>query len=384
MSFFHGVETITLSGDVTSVNTVKTAVIGLIGTASAGPVNTLTLCASAVDDAQFGSSGTIPKALSAIRSQGSALVLVVSIGTGTPTPPAADFAGAVDATTNARSGVLVFDLAYTTYGFRPKIFIAPGFSSVAGVQAALIAAATKHRGCAYLDSPTGITVPQAIASRGAAGVWNISEYRAKLLFPGVLDADGNVDNMSAYAAGLRAYIDLNENYWSSSSNHQILGITGMETPITFAYNDASSEASLLNAAGIVTIANAFGSGFMEWGNRNSAFPVNSDPNTFEVMQRLADITAESIELAVAPYVDRPINQAFVDFILQSVNDYFATLISRGALMKGSKCYFETSRNPAAQLAAGQICFTKVFMGAVPSEGIIFYDKIDTSLLTSLT
>jgi len=202
MSFFHGVETILLPGDISSVNNVKTAVIGLIGTAASGDVNKMKLCLSDVDDEQFGTTGTIPKALKAIRKQGSATVLVVSVGTETPAPDAAAFVGTL--TNGVRTGLKQFELAFATFGFKPKIFIAPGFSSVSGVQDGLIAAATLHKGITYLDSATGLTVAAAITSRGVAGIWNVSEPRAKLLYPGVKDADGNVDNYSAYAAGLRA------------------------------------------------------------------------------------------------------------------------------------------------------------------------------------
>jgi uncharacterized protein len=387
MSFFHGVESIVLPGDVSSVNTVKTAVIGLIGCATtptgSDTVNKLKLCLSDVDDAQYGIAGSIPEALVAIRSQGAATVLVVNLGTGTPAPDAAAFIGTVNAETGARTGLKVFDLAFSTLGFRPKIIIAPGYSSATGIAAALVACAETHRGCAYLDSPTGQIVSAAIASRGAGNPWNLSTTRAKLLYPGVKNALGVVKPMSAYSAGLRAKIDREENFWTSSSNHDIKGITGLETPITFAINDINSEANTLNAAGIVTIANTYGTGYREWGNRNASFPVKSDPLTFESVQRLDDITSESIELAMFPFLDRPINQALIDSILNTVNGYFNTLISQGALIEGSKCYFESSKNSAVEIAAGHLTFTKVFIGAIPGERITFYSKIDVNLLNNL-
>lgn len=383
MSFFHGVETINLPGDVTTVNNVKSAVIGIIGTAAEGDVNSLKLCLSDVDDAQFGDSGSIPDALKIIRSIGSATVLVVSLGTGTPTPTASDFEGSVNGTTGARTGLKVFDLAFSTFGFRPKIIIAPGFSSATGVAAKLIACAETHRGCAYLDSPAGQTVAAAITSRGTSGAWNLSTKRAKLLFPGVKDADGNVKPFSAFAAGLRAKIDKEENFWTSSSNHVLPGVSGLETPITFAINDINSEANTLNAAGITTVANSYGTGFREWGNRNAGFPTATDPSTFEAVQRLDDITSESIELAMFPYADKPINQALIDQILNTVNGYFNTLISQGALIEGSKCYFEASKNSVTEIANGHLTFTKVFIGAIPGERITFYSKIDINLLKNL-
>lgn len=81
--FLHGIEHINVTSDTVPVNDIVTAVIGLVGTADKGDTNVLTLCKSAVDDAAFGTKGTIPEALKAIRMQdstaGSALVFVVKV-----------------------------------------------------------------------------------------------------------------------------------------------------------------------------------------------------------------------------------------------------------------------------------------------------------------
>ena len=54
MSFFHGVETFNEATGTTPVNQVDTAVIGLVGIFPKGAVNTLKLCNSIQDTAQFG------------------------------------------------------------------------------------------------------------------------------------------------------------------------------------------------------------------------------------------------------------------------------------------------------------------------------------------
>ena len=81
--FLHGIEHINVTSDTVPVNDIVTAVIGLVGTADKGDTNVLTLCKSAADDAAFGTKGTIPEALKAIRMQdstaGSALVFVVKV-----------------------------------------------------------------------------------------------------------------------------------------------------------------------------------------------------------------------------------------------------------------------------------------------------------------
>ena len=79
--FLHGVEIVEVDDGPRPVRTVRSAVIGLVGTAEQGPVNTPTLVAgSRAEGARlFGASGgTIPDALEAIFDQVGALVVVVN------------------------------------------------------------------------------------------------------------------------------------------------------------------------------------------------------------------------------------------------------------------------------------------------------------------
>lgn len=382
--FLHGVETIQVKASNGTLTTVKTSVIGLIGTAATGDTNKLLLCTSETDDAQFGLTGSIPEALKIIRQQyRAAIVFVISIGTGTPTPVAADFEGEIDAVTGAKTGLFLFEDCFSTYGFLPKIIIAPRYSATAGIATALLASALTFRAATYLDSPAAMTIATALTSRGTSGLWNFSNNRAKLLFPGVIDQAGVTIPFSPFAAGLRAMVDNTEGFWYSSSNHEVKGIQGLETLITSAINDPNSDSNKLNAAGITTIFNTYGSGFREWGNRNAAFPTATDPRTFEAMQRLDDITSESIELAMLPFLDKPMNQAQIDLVSQTVNDYFNSLISKGALLPGSKCYFDKTKNTVEEMEHGHFVWTKEFCGAIPGERFTFYSIINTNLLQNL-
>ena len=387
MSFLHGVETITTPSAVI-VNDIKTAVIGLIGTAATGDVDTLYLCTTEDDDAVFGSSGSIPEALKAIRKQGAATVFVVSVGTGTPEPVAADFEGAVDPTTGARTGLRVFDLCFNLYGFTPKIFIAPRFSIDADIMGHLITTATKFRGHAYIDAPVGITPAAAIALRATGQQWATVSPRAMLFYPMLIDSTTDTATpFSAYAAGVRAQVDntpetVGGGFWVSSSNHEIKGITGLETDISASINDVTAETNALNAQGITTVFNTFGTGFRLWGNRSAAYPTAiSDPTNFECVQRAKDIIDESIELAMLPYIDKPIIQAYIDAVRNTVNTYFNSLIARGAALEGSKCIYEPSKNSSEELAKGHVVFTNIYMTPTPGERITFDTTIDTSLLT---
>ncbi len=81
-NYLHGVETIEVENGARPVKTVKSAVIGLIGTAPMGDVNTLVQCLSEKDAAAFGSQFTgftIPQALDAIYDHGAGTVLVINV-----------------------------------------------------------------------------------------------------------------------------------------------------------------------------------------------------------------------------------------------------------------------------------------------------------------
>nr|WP_236966772.1 phage tail sheath subtilisin-like domain-containing protein [Mannheimia haemolytica] len=68
-----------------------------------------------------------------------------------------------------------------------------------------------------------------------------------------------------HAAGLRMLIDVEKGYWFSTSNKELKGVIGLEIPLTARVDDKQSETNLLNAVGITTIFNSFGTGFRLWG-----------------------------------------------------------------------------------------------------------------------
>ncbi|ECP3934126.1 phage tail sheath subtilisin-like domain-containing protein [Salmonella enterica] len=81
-NWFHGANTRETLGGPRPVKQVKSAVIGLIGTAPAGPVNTHVLIDSETAAAQYGSElpgFTIPQALRAIADHGVMSVVVINV-----------------------------------------------------------------------------------------------------------------------------------------------------------------------------------------------------------------------------------------------------------------------------------------------------------------
>lgn len=293
-------------------------------------------------------------------------------------------------TAGVRTGSKCLELVFNTFGFTPKILIAPVYIELVSVATEFIALAEKYRAIALIDAPVTTTVSQAIAGRGPASTINFKtdSYRAYLLCPHLkvydADSDSNVNApYSQFMAGVIANTDLNEGYWVSPSNHAIQGIVGTEYIVTASVNDASTEANLLNEKGITTTFTGYGTGTRTWGNRSAAFPTNTDPKNFIPIRRISDIVHESLEQAMLPFIDRPINQATIDAIRDTANGFFRTLIGRGAVLSGSKCVYNPADNPAEELAAGHVTFDLVFMGPTPAERITFKSYLDINLLTQI-
>ncbi len=300
----------------------------------------------------------------------------------------ADIIGAVDIA-GQRSGLKAFADSYNLFGFFPKLFIAPGFSTLNSVSVELIAAAEQMGGVAYIDAPIGTTVQQVIAGRGPAGVinFNTSSDRVRLCYPHVKVYDAATDGerlepLSIRAAGLRAKVDLDDGYWWSSSNRELVGVIGLERPLTARVDDPSSEVNLLNEVGITTVFNSFGTGLRLWGNRTAAWPTVTHMRNFENVRRTKDIIDESIRYSSLQFVDMPITQALIDSITESVNLFGRKLTGDGALL-GFECWYDPARNPQTELELGHLLFNYKLTVPLPFERGTFETEITGEYLANL-
>lgn len=476
-SFLHGVETIEIDRGPRPIRGVRTAVVGLVGTApiftvdgEMATVNEPVLILSDRDARRrFGpqmEGYTIPQALDAIFDQGSGIAIVVNvfdpevhrssqaatektfdaddeialdhpgvmnlvvqdqaetatheagtdytvnaatgvitrleggaIAAGATVSVAYDYAdpgeitsaeiiGEVDGSGN-RTGMQGFLDTYNMMGFFPKILIAPVYGETNAVATEINVMAGHLRAVGLVDAPVGTTFADAIAGRGPDGSinFNYSSDRMVLCYPHlkVYDAEADENRLEPYSqrlAGVICATDAEAGYWTSPSNSEIKGIVGVERRLSAMINDPNTEVNLLNENGIVTVFNSFGSGLRVWGNRSAAWPSVTHPKNFIPIRRVADMLHESVELSMLQFIDRPINQALIDDIRESVNSFIRTLIGRGALIDG-KCSYDPAKNEATQIAAGHLVFDIEFMPPTPAERITFESFINIELLNQL-
>src|SRR5574344_26627 len=404
-SFLHGVETIEIEKGARTIRTVKTAVIGLVGTAPIQNVdeefqtiNEPTLILNEIDAVKYFGEATdgytIPQALQAIFDQGAGVVIVVNVFNPEEHESVADVTmgdinGAIDATTGKRTGMKAFEDCYSLFGYFPKTIIAPVYCENTAVVSAIKTICDKIRAIGIVDAPVGTTVQEAITGRGPEGTinFNTSSDRIVLCYPHLKvynsATDSNVlEPYSQRLAGVIAAKDIDKGYHWSPSNTEINGIVGVEKQLTSMINDPTSEVNTLNEAGIVTVFNSYGSGMRTWGNRSAAYPSSTHVTNFINIRRTADILHESVEYSMLQFIDFPIDNGLIDSITESVNAFIRTLIGRGALIDG-KCTYNADKNPVTEIANGHILFDVEFMPPVPAERITFESFIDIELLKSL-
>jgi phage tail sheath protein FI len=302
---------------------------------------------------------------------------------------AADIIGDVDES-GFRTGLQAALSAAAQFGFGPKLLIAPGYSQLEGVRAAMVQVGTQLRAHQLVDVPLGTLREEVIEGRGPEGDVDLTTADRRLIYcyPHVKAFDrranaNRLEPLSQHAAGVLARTDRELGYWHSPSNKQITGIVGLELPLTASINDPSSDVNQINAAGVMTVFAGHGKGLRLWGNRSSAFPGSSGLMTFIAPQRVRDIIDESIELAAMDHLDGPIDDVFIKAVLEDVGEFIRKLIGRRAILKGSRVIYDPADNPVSDLADGKIVFTNIFCPPPPAERIVWKSVVDTTLLANL-
>ena len=132
--FLHGVEVVEIDNGPRPIRTVRSSVIGLVGTAPDAdeqrfPLNTPVLIAgSRLEAAKLGTTGTLPMAIDGIFDQAGALVVVIRVAEGaTEAETQTHVLGGVDEA-GQYLGLQALLAAQSVAKVTPRILIAPGFT----------------------------------------------------------------------------------------------------------------------------------------------------------------------------------------------------------------------------------------------------------------
>jgi phage tail sheath protein FI len=381
--FLHGVETIELTDGIRPIRTVKSSVIGVIGTAPLAdadvfPLNTPVLLTNQPRKAALlGADGTLKAALDGIYDQAGAAVIVVRVDEGADED--ATLSNVVGVSADA-TGVHAFANAEAVVFATPRILIAPGWShqrplgNANPVVAELKGIASAMRSIIIADGP-GTDDADAISAATEAG-----SDRIYLVDPGAkvfVDGAPVDDFASARAAGALAGSDNERGFWFSPSNQQLNGVIGTTRPIGFSLSDPNSQANYLNENNVATIIAR--NGFRLWGNRTTG----ADPQwAFLSVRRTADMIYESIEANHLWAMDKPISGQLLNDIVDGVNAYLRHLKALGAIL-GGKAWMDEELNTEASLAAGQLYIDFDIEPPAPLERLTFRAHREAGYYTEL-
>lgn len=350
-TFLHGVEVVEITDGPRPIRTVRSSVIGLVGTATGSPagfpLNTPVLVTSASAAASLGASSYLGKAIEAIYKQAGALVVVVRVAS------ASDVAGSVSELT----GVHALRSAQSTLGYTPRIIVAEGASEATVIDdVKSVAASLRAVAVVGLDSSEIETATDATAWSSLNG-----NERTYTLWPFV---NGGQDP-APFVAGVIARSDNDRGFWWSPSNQEVFGIESMDKPVDFQLGDSTSLANVLNEGNVATFIRE--GGFRLWGNRSGS----TDPKyAFLSVRRTADLIFDSILRAHLWAVDRNITKTYLEDVSEGVNAYLRTLQNLGAVIGGT-CWPDPDLNSPANIAQGKVYFNFDFTPPYPAEHVTF-------------
>lgn len=370
--FLHGVEVVQIDDGLRPIQTVKSSIIGFVGTAPLADVNmfpldTPVLVTGPRQAALLGLTGTLLDAYNAAYAQGVSVAVVVRVTEGVD---AATTLANVTGTPTPGTGVYALLAASAVTGQIPRILAAPGFTSTLAsgpaspVTTALLSIATRLRAVVIADGPN-TTEADAITDAGKFGSDRLMIVDPAVRVFDAVTATYVTKPASGFVAGMISRRDQEYGFWFSPSNTIMAGVTGTARPISFMISAADTEANRLNQAKVATVIQK--DGFRLWGNRSLA----SDPIwVFLSVRRTADMIYESIEAAHLWAMDRPFSGQLILDIRDSVQAYLNTLVARGALL-GGRVWLDPELNTQTELAQGNLYLDFDIEPPAPLEHLTF-------------
>lgn len=399
--FLHGVEVVEIDSGPRPIRTVRSSVIGLIGTAPDAdedqfPYHMPVLIAgSRKEAAGLGSEGTLPAAIDDIFDQTGAMIVVIRVpdfggefgdeefpvfdgelGFAPWLPNISEIIGGVDEETGQYLGIQAFLAAESEVHVTPRILIAPEYSHNPAITNELLSVAERLRAVVIADGPN-MSDTEAIDYREMFG-----SPRLYLVDPWVRTWDVNanaevVRPVSARVAGLIAKSDAERGFWWSPSNREIRGVLGTARSVDFALGDVNARANYLNEHEVTTIIQK--TGFRLWGNRTCS----ADPKwAFLSVRRTADMINESLLRAHMWAVDRNITKTYLEDVLEGVNAYLRHLRTVGAIING-RAWADPDLNTPDQISQGKVYIDFDFTPPYPAEHITFRSHLVNDYLVEV-
>ena len=292
---------------------------------------------------------TIPQALKSIfrqmKNRGVGTIVVVNVfdpdvhkdDSDNPDPSQVtnvDIIGGFDTGGNPGGISHAYSMFYR-FGWFPKILLAPGFANATGVATAMEAVANRINARFLWDAPIGTTVQQTLEARGPAGLynWQTNNRRMNLLMPHMKEVDLDEDSptygelipepYSSTFAGVWLSSILEYGYHHSPSNRPIV-TEDAQQEILYIPGDYQSDVQQLRGAGIICCEESWGKGIHTSGNRNAAYPTDTDQRNSLHALFITDMMDEAVLFFMDQWKDRNPTPASFDMQEDRINSFLNT------------------------------------------------------------
>lgn len=388
--YLHGVRVNEITEGVRSIQTVSTAIIGLVATASDADEKTFPLNKAVLLTnpqayiAKAGKKGTLARALDGIADIVNCKVIVVRVAESARDESSeseeytaemnANIIGITDENGNY-TGMKALLTASVKYGIKPRILCVPKHDTKE-VAVELAALATKMNAFAYLSCYGCKTKEEVITYRK-----NFSQREVMLIFGDFISFNpitlqNEVDYAVVRAAAVRAYLDKEQGWHTSISNKAINGVSGVTKEIYFDINDSSTDVNFLNEKGITCCINY--NGFRFWGLRTCS----DEPKfKFEVYTRTAQVLKDTIAQAFDWAMDKDMSVTLVKDIIEGINAKWRDLTNKGMLM-GGNAWITADLNSKENLADGKLIIDYDYTPVPPLEQLQFNQRFTDSYLVN--
>lgn len=291
-----------------------------------------------------------------------------------------DIIGGYDAATGKETGIEVVRKVYPRLNVVPGSILAPGWSHIPEVGAALQAKTTGLNGIFKCIALLDLDTERAKKFTDTKQVKEESGFQDKngvVLWP--LDVvNGKVICKSATVGALLAYVDAeNDNVPSLSPSNKLLKVTGQVLKDGTEVDLDQQQAATVNSYGIVTAINM--SGWKLWGNYTAAYPTASDIKDIWIMvRRMFNWHANTFIQTYMDKVDDPANYRLIETVVDSENIRCASLAPDK--WAGGEIEFNMDDNSIANIIAGKIKFRQRIAPYVPAQEITDELVYDVNML----
>lgn len=292
-----------------------------------------------------------------------------------------DIIGGYDAVTGVFTGLELIEQIFPQLGLVPGLIIAPGWSHIPDVAAAMAAKCERINGVFNCQCILDVDTTEVAVYSDVLTWKNTNGYtdkRSTVCWP-MVKVGAKQYYMSALQAALQAYTDWqNDNVPYVSPSNKPLRITGaVLADGTEVYLD-QIQANYLNGIGIATVLNF--SGWRSWGNNTAAYPSTSDPkDRYIPARRMFDWWGNTFVLTYFVRVDSPLNFRLIESIVDSENVRANGYKARGQVAD-ARIEFVAADNPIIDILNGTIRFKQYLTPYPPAEEIINVLEFDPNAL----